>query len=71
MNELAHWEHWKVPGTTRYNAHSHFNGHVQFSSNQGWENLQECLNAIERTSGSRKSTLVEWKDRVKSPRRRK
>lgn len=69
--ELAYWEHWKNPRTGLWDAHCFYGGYVLFASRQGYANKAECLNAIERTTGSRNSRLVHFANRKRSPRRRK
>jgi len=64
----AKWEHWKHPNTGKWDGHSHKNGQVLHASRQGYNREWDCLNAIECSSGSRESTRIEFKDRVKSPR---
>lgn len=67
----AKWQHWKHPTTGLWDGHSYKNGHISFASRQGYRREGELLNAIEAASGSRESTRVEFKDRVKSRRSKK
>jgi hypothetical protein len=63
----AKWQHWKNPRTKKWDGQSHKKGRVLFFSRQGYNRERDCLDAIESSSGSRESTLVEFKDRVRSP----
>lgn len=65
----AKWEHWKHPKTGKWDGHSHKAGRVLHASRQGYNRERDCLDAIESSSGSRESTRIEFKDRVRSPRK--
>ena len=65
----AKWQHWKHPKTGKWDGQSYKNGNVQFHTRQGYNRERDYLNAVEAASGSRESTRVEFKDRVKSRKR--
>lgn len=66
----AKWQHWWNPRTKKWDGQSYKSGNVLHFSRQGYNRERDCLDAIEASSGSRESTLVLFKDRVKSPRRK-
>lgn len=67
--QRAKFQHWKNPKSGKWDAQSHKAGRVGFITRQGYERESSVLDAIEAVSGSRESTRVEFKDRVKSPSR--
>lgn len=68
----AQWQHWKHPKTGLWDGQCHRKGRVLFFSRQGYNRERDYLAAITATIGRIwVSTRIEWKDRVKSPRRRK
>ena len=61
------WEHFQNPRTKKWDAHCYKNGNVLFASRQGYNNAKDCLKAVEAVSPFwAESTLVKFKDRVKS-----
>ena len=64
----AKWQHYQNPKTGKWDAQAHKSGRViGNTAGQGHNRMMTCLNAVESMSGSRESTLVEFKDRVRSP----
>ena len=65
----AQWQHWQNPRTKKWDGQSFKSGRVLHFSRQGYDRQRDCLDAIESSSGSRESTHVEFKDRVRSPKK--